>query len=59
MVAHALRIDANVEEADINVNEAQRQLVKYMATLGSQRWLMLRVFGVLLILFVAFVLFAA
>ena len=55
----ACRIDANIEEADINVNEAQKQLLKYMQSMGSNRWLMLRVFAVVIVLFVAFVIFAA
>ena len=57
--SHSCRIDANIEEADINVNEAQKQLLKYMQSMGSNRWLMLRVFAVVIVLFVAFVIFAA
>ena len=41
------------------MNEAQKQLLKYMQNMGSNRWLMIRVFAVVILLFVAFVIFAA
>lgn len=51
------RIDSNVEETSINVEAAHTELVKYFHTISQNRWLMIKVFGVLIVFFIVFVLF--
>ncbi|RKP12503.1 syntaxin 5 [Piptocephalis cylindrospora] len=50
------RIDANVEEISTNVSGAQRELLKYWRNMSSNRWLMLKIFAVVLFFFMLFVL---
>ena len=47
------RIDADTVDIESNVSGAQRELLKYYASISSNRWLMLKVFGVLIV-FVSF-----
>ncbi|GIL42089.1 hypothetical protein Vafri_131 [Volvox africanus] len=55
----AIRIDENVEDTLSNVNAAQAQLLKYLNGLQNNRWLVLKVLGVLLVFLVLFVMFIA
>jgi len=50
------RIDADVVDIASNVGGAQRELLKYYASISSNRWLMLKVFGVLIVFFLLFIL---
>jgi len=50
------RIDADTIDIASNVNGAQRELLKYYASISSNRWLMLKVFGVLIVFFLVFIL---
>ncbi|RSH79920.1 cis-Golgi t-SNARE syntaxin [Apiotrichum porosum] len=50
------RIDADVNDISSNVSGAQRELLKYYANISSNRWLMLKIFGVLIIFFLVFIL---
>jgi hypothetical protein len=43
------RIDADTTDIAANVSGAQRELLKYYASVTSNRWLMLKIFGVLII----------
>jgi len=43
------RIDADVMDIQANVGGAQRELLKYYASISSNRWLMLKIFGVLIV----------
>lgn len=43
------RIDADTMDIASNVSGAQRELLKYYAGISSNRWLMLKVFGVLIV----------
>ncbi|KAG9004504.1 cis-Golgi t-SNARE syntaxin [Tulasnella sp. JGI-2019a] len=43
------RIDADTIDIANNVSGAQRELLKYYAGIASNRWLMLKVFGVLIV----------
>ena len=43
------RIDADTQDIMSNVGGAQRELLKYYASISSNRWLMLKVFGVLIV----------
>ena len=49
------RIDANVDDVDMNVSEAHSELLKYFQSVTSNRWLMIKVFGVLIIFFIVFI----
>lgn len=50
------RIDENVEDIDMNISGAQRELLKYYAHVSNNRWLFLKIFGVLLAFFFLWVL---
>jgi len=50
------RIDADTFDIASNVHGAQRELLKYYANISSNRWLMLKVFGVLIVFFLVFIL---
>ncbi|KAL7787936.1 t-SNARE [Trichoderma ceciliae] len=50
------RIDANTEDIVDNVEGAQRELMKYWSRVSSNRWLIAKMFGVLMIFFLLWVL---
>ncbi|KAK9236383.1 t-SNARE [Lipomyces kononenkoae] len=50
------RIDADTEDIAVNISSAQRELLQYFARMSSNRWLMVRVFGILIIFFLLWVL---
>jgi len=50
------RIDADTIDIANNVSGAQRELLKYYASISSNRWLMLKVFGVIIVFFLVFIL---
>ncbi|KAK1998166.1 SNARE domain-containing protein [Colletotrichum falcatum] len=52
------RIDANTEDVVDNVQGAQRELLKYWGRVSSNRWLIAKMFGVLMIFFLLWVLVA-
>uniref|UniRef100_A0A915PZB2 t-SNARE coiled-coil homology domain-containing protein n=1 Tax=Setaria digitata TaxID=48799 RepID=A0A915PZB2_9BILA len=51
------RIDSSVDETSINVEAAHTELVKYFHSISQNRWLMIKVFGVLFFFFVIFIIF--
>ncbi|XP_067940007.1 syntaxin-5-like [Watersipora subatra] len=53
------RIDANVEDAHLNVEAAHSQILQYFQSVTSNRWLMVKIFGVLILFFIIFVVFLA
>ena len=53
------RIDSNVEDTHLNVEAAHSEILKYFQSVTSNRWLMIKVFGVLIIFFIVFVVFMA
>ena len=53
------RIDANVEETGLNVEAAHTEILKYFQSVTSNRWLMIKIFAVLIFFFVIFVVFMA
>jgi len=55
----ALRIDENMDDTLSNVDAAQGQLLKYLNTISSNRWLALKVLGVVLFFVLFFILFIA
>ncbi|KAF8476832.1 t-SNARE [Kalaharituber pfeilii] len=50
------RIDAETEDVVTNVGGAQRELLKYWGRVSSNRWLVVKMFGVLMIFFLLWVL---
>ncbi|KDQ17816.1 hypothetical protein BOTBODRAFT_29968 [Botryobasidium botryosum FD-172 SS1] len=50
------RIDADTIDIANNVSGAQRELLKYYENISSNRWLMIKVFGVLIVFFLLFIL---
>lgn len=55
----AVRIDENVDDAVANVDNAQTHLLKYLNRISSNRWLIMKIFGVLISFLVFFVVFIA
>jgi len=53
------RIDANTDDVVDNVEGAQRELMKYWSRVQGNRWLIAKMFGVLMIFFLIWVLVAA
>lgn len=51
------RIDTNVESTSLNVEAAHSEILKYFQSVTSNRWLMIKIFGVLIFFFVFFVIF--
>lgn len=50
------RIDTNVEDVSLNIEGAQRELLKYYRNISSNRWLMVKIFGILIVFFLLWVL---
>ncbi|CAF1082715.1 unnamed protein product [Rotaria sordida] len=53
------RIDANVDEATDHIEGAHTELLKYLRSVTSNRWLIIKVFAVLIIFFLIFIVFLA
>uniref|UniRef100_K7FE49 Syntaxin-5 n=1 Tax=Pelodiscus sinensis TaxID=13735 RepID=K7FE49_PELSI len=53
------RIDANVEDAQLNVEAAHSEILKYFQSVTSNRWLMVKIFLILIVFFIIFVVFLA
>lgn len=53
------RIDTNVQDAEMNIEAAHTQILKYFQTVTSNRWLMIKIFAVLIFFFIFFVVFLA
>ncbi|GMM28554.1 t-SNARE syntaxin [Martiniozyma asiatica (nom. inval.)] len=50
------RIDDNVEDVSLNISGAQRELMKYYNSISSNRWTMLKVFAMIIMFFLIWVL---
>lgn len=53
----AVRIDENITETFGNVESAQGQLLKYLNNISSNRWLVMKIFFVLIVFLIVFVVF--
>lgn len=53
------RIDSNVQDAELNIEAAHGEILKYFQTVTKNRWLMIKIFGVLIFFFIFFVVFMA
>jgi len=52
-------LDTNVTDIQMNVEAAHSELLKYFQSISSNRWLMFKVFGILIVFFIIFVVFMA
>ncbi|XP_021807176.1 syntaxin-32-like [Prunus avium] len=55
----AIRIDENMDDTLANVEGAQGQLARYFSSISSNRWLMIKIFFVLIVFLIFFLFFAA
>ncbi|XP_069749947.1 syntaxin-5a [Narcine bancroftii] len=53
------RIDANIEDTQLNVEAAHSEILKYFQSVTSNRWLMIKIFLILAVFFIVFVVFLA
>merc|ERR1719153_596391 len=53
------RIDNNVDDTALNVELGHNEILKYFQSVTSNRWLMVKIFGVLIFFFLLFVIFMA
>ncbi|XP_034256151.1 syntaxin-5 [Thrips palmi] len=53
------RIDTNVQDAELNVEAAHGEILRYFQSVTSNRWLMIKIFAVLIFFFIFFVVFLA
>lgn len=53
------RIDSNVQDAEMNIEAAHGEILKYFQTVSKNRWLMIKIFGVLIFFFIFFIIFMA
>jgi syntaxin 5 len=54
--ASICRIDENTDDIQASVEGAQKELLKYYASISSNRWLMMKIFAVIIFFFMVFVL---
>ena len=53
------RIDENMDNTLTNVEGAQGQLLKYLNSISSNRWLLMKIFFVLMVFLTIFIFFVA
>lgn len=53
------RIDSSVEDTQLNVEAAHGEILKYFQSVTSNRWLMVKIFLILILFFIVFVVFLA
>ncbi|XP_059616606.1 syntaxin-5 [Phlebotomus argentipes] len=53
------RIDSNVQDTELNIEAAHGEILKYFQSVSKNRWLMIKIFGVLIMFFIFFVVFMA
>ncbi|XP_014089117.2 syntaxin-5 [Bactrocera oleae] len=51
------RIDTNIQDAELNIEAAHGEILKYFQTVSKNRWLMIKIFAVLIFFFIFFVVF--
>ena len=51
----AVRIDENIDDTLSNVESAQTQLLKYLDTISSNRWLFMKISAVLMVFMTIFI----
>uniref|UniRef100_A0AAZ3QUL1 Syntaxin 5 n=1 Tax=Oncorhynchus tshawytscha TaxID=74940 RepID=A0AAZ3QUL1_ONCTS len=53
------RIDAHVKDSQLNVDMAHSEILVYFQSVSSNRWLMVKIFLILIVFFIVFVVFFA
>ncbi|XP_055681664.1 syntaxin-5 [Lutzomyia longipalpis] len=53
------RIDSNIQDTELNIEAAHGEILKYFQSVSKNRWLMIKIFGVLILFFIFFVVFMA
>ncbi|KAK3524052.1 hypothetical protein QTP70_017570 [Hemibagrus guttatus] len=53
------RIDSNVEDTQLNVDLAHTEILKYFQSVSKNRWLLIKIFLILIVFFFIFVVFLA
>lgn len=53
------RIDTNIQDAELNIEAAHSEILKYFQSVTKNRWLMIKIFGVVIAFFLFFVIFVA
>ena len=53
------RIDTNVQDVEMNVEAAHGEILKYFQSVTKNRWLMIKIFGILIMFFIFFIIFLA
>lgn len=53
------RIDSNVQDAELSIEAAHTQILRYFQSVTSNRWLMIKIFGILIFFFIFFVIFVS
>lgn len=53
------RIDANIEDVHANVMRGQDQLLRYLRGVSSNRWLLVKIFSVMIVFAFVFIVFFA
>jgi len=53
------RIDSNVDNTALNIEAGHAEILKYFQSVTSNRWLMVKIFGVLIFFFLIFIIFMA
>ncbi|XP_060816554.1 syntaxin-5 [Bombus pascuorum] len=53
------RIDSNIEDTELNVEAAHAEILRYFQSITNNRWLMIKIFAVLIFFFIFFVVFLA
>lgn len=53
------RVDDNIDNTALNVEMGHNEILKYFQSVTSNRWLMVKIFGVLIFFFLLFVIFMA
>ncbi|XP_073827037.1 syntaxin 5 [Musca autumnalis] len=51
------RIDTNIQDAELNIEAAHSEILKYFQSVSKNRWLMIKIFGVLIFFFIFFIVF--
>lgn len=51
------RIDTNIADAEMNIDAAHSEILKYFQSVTKNRWLMIKIFGVLIFFFIFFLVF--
>lgn len=59
VISFCCRIDENMEDTLANVEGAQGALLKYLNSISSNRWLMIKIFFVLIFFLMVFLFFVA